>query len=82
MYKRQVETGIQKVNLFTDLSAEGVVSLKSYLGVNFDHIPKDAEKGEFGNLNANLYDAIVEGTKGWKTALKHYVELFGGTDRL
>ena len=80
--KKAVETGIQKVNLFTDLSAEGVVSLKSYLGVNFDHIPKDAEKGEFGNLNANLYDAIVEGTKGWKTALKHYVELFGGTDRL
>ena len=29
-------------------------------------------------MNANLYDAIVEGTKGWKTALKHYVELFGG----
>lgn len=80
--KKAVETGIQKVNLFTDLSAEGVVTLKSYLGVNFDQIPKDAEKGEFGNLNANLYDAIVEGTKGWKTALKHYVELFGGTDRL
>ena len=42
--KKAVETGIQKVNLFTDLSAEGVVSLKSYLGVNFDHIPKDAER--------------------------------------
>lgn len=43
---------------------------------------KDSSLGEFGNPNANLYDAIVEGTAGWKATLAHYVELFGGANRI
>ena len=80
--KRAVETGIQKVNLFTDLSAGGIETLRKYLGVDFDSIQKDAALGEFGNKNANLYDAIVEGTAGWKATLAHYVQLFGGANRV
>ena len=45
-------------------------------------IQKDAALGEFGNKNANLYDAIVEGTAGWKATLAHYVQLFGGANRV
>lgn len=80
--KHAVETGIQKVNLFTDLSAGGMVTLKEYLGVDYDSMKKDSSLGEFGNPNANLYDAIVEGTAGWKATLAHYVELFGGANRI
>ena len=39
--KRAVETGIQKINLFTDLSAGGMTALKEYLGVDYDSIQKD-----------------------------------------
>ena len=56
--------------------------IRKYLGVDFDSIQKDAALGEFGNKNANLYDAIVEGTAGWKATLAHYVQLFGGTNRV
>ncbi len=80
--KRAVETGIQKINLFTDLSAGGMTALKEYLGVDYDSIQKDSSLGEFGNKNVNLYDAIVEGTAGWKAALAYYVKLFGGVNRI
>lgn len=80
--KRAVETGIQKINLFTDLSAGGMVSLNKYLGFDYDRIKKDSSLGEFGNKNANLYDAILAGTAGWKEELAHYVKLFGGANRV
>lgn len=46
------------------------------------NIPADECFAGVGNKNANLYDAIVEGTAGWKATLAHYVQLFGGANRV
>lgn len=80
--KKAVQIGIQKVNLFTDLSVAGMKTLKHYLGFDFDQVEHDSSKGEFGNLNANMYDSIVEGTKGWKEMLAYYVKLFGSDHKI
>lgn len=80
--KRAVELGIQKVNLFTDLSVAGMATMNQYLGFDFDNVQKDSRLGEFGNKDANMYDAMVEATKGWKNKLEHYVCLFDGANRV
>lgn len=79
--KKAVETGIQKVNLCTDLSNAGLEELKKYLGVDYDSMVKDGSLGEFGNPSANMYDAGNAMGKGYKELLKHYITLFGGVNR-
>lgn len=76
--KKAVETGIQKVNLCTDLSNAGLEELKKYLGVDYDSIGKDGALGEFGNPSANMFDGSNVQAKGYKEKLKHYIRLFGG----
>lgn len=79
--KKAVQTGIQKVNLYTDLYLAGLDDMKKYMGVDFDSIAKDGSLGEFGNKSANMFDAIMEATVGWKAALSHYVHLFGSCNK-
>lgn len=79
--KRAVNCGIQKVNLFTDLSNAGLKSMMSYMGIDWEHVKQDGTKGEFANMKANLCDAGLEAQKGYTELLAHYVALFGGAGR-
>jgi fructose-bisphosphate aldolase class II len=74
--KKAVKIGIQKVNLFTDLSNAGLGVLKDYLMIDRTKMEHDRELGEFGNKNANLIETFLKGTEGYKQALKHYMTLF------
>ena len=74
---RAVRTGIQKVNLCTDLSNAGLESMKKYLGVDFESMEKNRELGEFGNPSANMWDADAAAAEGYKEKVQHYIKLFG-----
>lgn len=80
--KKAVETGIQKVNLCTDLSNAGLEAMKEYLAVDYDSMEKDGTLGEFGNPNANMFDMSNAMADGYKEKLKHYMRLFGGEGRI
>lgn len=81
--KKAVETGIQKVNLCTDLNIAGIKAMSKYLAFDFSQMRSDVSKGEFGILNnTDMYAAIVEGTTGWKDMLKHYMRLFGSENQI
>ncbi|MCR1897643.1 class II fructose-bisphosphate aldolase [Irregularibacter muris] len=75
-----IEKGIQKVNLFTDLSNAAVYQLNNYLEGNVI-VDKDGKSGEFAIQNVNLYDAFETGIKGYKEKLEHYVRLFGSVGK-
>lgn len=79
--KKAVQTGIQKVNLYTDLSNAGLETLKGYLQIDYDHMKKDGSLGEFGNKTANMFDLSNEMRIGYKEALKHYITLFGSVNK-
>lgn len=79
--QKAVKTGIQKVNLCTDLSNAGLEALKSYLSIDYDQIKKDGKLGEFGNPSANMFDLSNAMRKGYKELLKHYICLFDGKNR-
>ncbi|MFD1450729.1 MULTISPECIES: class II fructose-bisphosphate aldolase [Oceanobacillus] len=67
--KRTIKTGIQKVNLFVDLSKRGMQDLNAYLkGVNNEPVKSemysDKPRSEFDdNPNINIFDSIkhIEG---------------------
>ena len=75
--RKAVEIGIQKVNLFTDLSVAGVKNLANYVNRDISKIQNIKELGEFGIKSINLPEAFQEGAKGYKNALMHYMRLFG-----
>jgi len=77
---KTIKYGIQKINLFTDLSNEGVYQLNNYLAGNVI-VNKDGKSGEFAIQNVNLYDAFETGIRGYKEKLKYYVELFGSVGK-
>ena len=76
-----MQTGIQKVNLCTNLSNAGLETLKGYLQIDYDHMKKDGSLGEFGNKTANMFDLSNEMRIGYKEALKHYITLFGSVNK-
>ncbi len=78
---KAVQTGIQKVNLCTDLSVAGLSAMKAYLGADYDNMAKKKGSGEFGNPSANMWDSDMEAAKGYKQKLMHYMKLFGSAGR-
>lgn len=78
---KAVQTGIQKVNLCTDLSLAGMEALKEYLGVDYDSMAKNKALGEFGNPSANMWDSDIAAAKGYKQKLMHYLKLFGSAGK-
>lgn len=80
--KKAVETGIQKVNLCTDLSNAGLEELKKYLAIDYDSMKKSGDLGEFGNPSAHMFDMSNAVAEGYKEKLKHYIKLFGGEGRV
>lgn len=79
--KKAVKIGIQKINLFTDLSNAGMDSLINYFGIDTSSTEFNKELGEFGNKNLNLYDAFLSGANGYKKSLMYYMTLFGSKGR-
>lgn len=79
--KKAVQTGIQKVNLCTDLSNAGLTKLKSYLGIDYESMEKNGSLGEFGNPAANMWDVSKTMAGGYKEELKRYMILFGSDGR-
>ncbi len=74
--RRAVKTGIQKVNLFTDLSEAGIEKIMEYLKTDFTVHEHEKELGEFSIKALNLHDIFQEGARGYKLALIHYMKLF------
>lgn len=64
--KKAVENGINKVNLFTDLSTAGCNSIKEYISKND---------------NINLLTVIQAAYDGYKAELEHYIKLFNSSNK-
>ncbi|MCR1900002.1 class II fructose-bisphosphate aldolase [Irregularibacter muris] len=64
--EKAVKKGIQKINLFTDLSMAGLETLEEYLDNKEQH---------------NLPEAFMAGAEGYKQKLIHYMRLFGSNGR-
>ncbi|MCF3944095.1 class II fructose-bisphosphate aldolase [Oceanobacillus alkalisoli] len=82
--QRAIALGIQKINLFTDLNKEGMEQLKSYVAKEVpDNIDGDNDD-EFseGVMKLNIREASQESMKGYKTALKYYMKLFGSANKV
>lgn len=78
---KAVQTGIQKVNLCTDLSKAGLEKMDVYLGMGSENRKVDRALGEFGNANANMWDCDREASVGYKEKLMHYMRLFGSVGK-
>lgn len=75
-----VKKGIQKINLFTDLSNCGLNNLNKYL---YGEIIENGKlKDEFDIGSKNMYDAMQESKEGYMEKLKHYMMLFGSNNRI
>lgn len=79
--KRAVETGIQKINLFTDLSSAAMKAMIEYLDFDWDGVKQDGSKGEFGNMKANLCDLCLVAKDGYSELLEHNMILFGSNGK-
>lgn len=69
LLERAVKTGIQKINLATDLNMAGAETLKKYVAENAN--PKPGEKP------VDLPGSEKAMKAGYKEMLKHYVKVFG-----
>ena len=68
---KAIECGIQKVNLWTDLSQASNLAIKEV--IDADYAPDvDPDKKK---INACQYNEI--GAKAYKEALMHYMHVFG-----
>lgn len=79
--RKAVELGIQKINLFTDLSNAGVQNIIEYVTKDISEQEHIKELGEFGIKSINLHEAFKEGVKGYKKALMHYMKLFNSVGK-
>lgn len=77
---KAVKTGIQKVNLNTDLSEAGKNALRKALA---DSAPKKDTKatGEFAPKKMNMQQTIAAGAEGFQKVLEHYMQLFDSQNR-
>lgn len=63
--KKAVETGIQKVNLCSDLTNAGYEAMRDFCAAITNRLPTSVE----------VYDTMA---KGYRDMLEHYLKLFGG----
>ena len=77
---KAVKTGIQKVNLNTDLSEAGKNALRKALESSAPR--KDVKAaGEFAPKKMNMQQTIAAGTEGFQEVLEHYMRLFDSQNR-
>lgn len=79
--RRAVKTGIQKVNLYTDLGEAWLAELRKEIGI-YDETAEEITKDEFKNnkkkITQLLYDSCQQ---GYKQKLMHYMHLFDSVNR-
>ena len=75
---KAVRTGIQKVNLNTDVSEAGKQALREALASTEVH---GSGKDEFTPKKMNLQQTIAAGVAGFQAELEHYMKLFGSENR-
>ncbi|ADL08605.1 class II fructose-bisphosphate aldolase [Thermosediminibacter oceani] len=80
--KKAVKMGIQKVNLFTDLSNAGLNAMYEYIkNGDIAAEEEDFETGKVVKVPPNLFNAFRSAKEGYKRMLKHYMCLFESDDK-
>lgn len=76
--RNTVLTGIQKVNLSTDLSTAYLSAYDKFLKEQGDIVDENSNVIYVGNRTALCNNAENAGAKGYEETLMHYIKLFGG----
>ena len=79
--RKAVETGIQKVNLSTDLSSAYIKSAGEYINNEGEILDEEMNVIYKGNRTVFVNTCLDKGLKGYKDLLVHYIELFGGRNK-
>lgn len=80
--QRAVKTGIQKVNLYTDLGEAWLQALKREIAIH-EGTAEEVTADEFKNAKKKICQLMEDSCKnGYQKKLMHYMELFGSAHRL
>lgn len=80
--RRAVKTGIQKVNLYTDLGEAWLQALKREIAIH-EGTAEEVTEDEFKNAKKKITQLMEDSCKnGYQKKLMHYMELFDSTGRI
>ena len=80
--QRAVKTGIQKVNLYTDLGEAWLAALKHEIAV-YEGTAEEISADEFKNAKKKITQLMEDSCRaGYQAKLMHYMELFGSNGRI
>ena len=80
--RRAVKTGIQKVNLYTDLGEAWLQALKREIAIH-EGTAEEVTEDEFKNAKKKITQLMEDSCKnGYQKKLMHYMELFGSAGRI
>ncbi len=79
--QRAVKTGIQKVNLYTDLGEAWIEQLKKEIAIH-DGTTEEVTEDEFKNKKKKITQLLEDScANGYQKKLMHYMKLFGSENR-
>lgn len=79
--QRAVKTGIQKVNLYTDLGEAWIEQLKKEIAIH-DGTAEEVTEDEFKNKKKKITQLLEDScANGYQKKLMHYMRLFGSDNR-
>ena len=80
--RRAVKTGIQKVNLYTDLGEAWLQALKREIAIHEGTV-EEVTEDEFKNAKKKITQLMEDSCKnGYQKKLMHYMELFDSAGRI
>lgn len=79
--QKAVQIGIQKVNLFTDLSDAGLAKMNQEFKTENESSEISFETGTVVKSKANMQKMTDIGAEGYKEKLMHYMKLFGSVGK-
>ena len=80
--QRAVKTGIQKVNLYTDLGEAWLQALKREIAIH-EGTAEEVTEDEFKNAKKKITQLMEDSCKnGYQKKLMHYMQLFGSAGRI
>lgn len=80
--RRAVKTGIQKVNLYTDLGEAWLQALKREIAIH-EGTAEEVTEDEFKNAKKKITQLMEDSCKnGYQKKLMHYMELFDSAGRI
>lgn len=80
--QKTIRSGIQKINLNTDLNEAGLAALEAANAKNWKVEVPGKTKDEMNIKRMNLQMAIQESARGWKEKLMYYMKLFGSANQI